>query len=126
MDNINLYSPLVLAYIGDCVYELYVRTRVIEEHQTMPANKLHLKTVKYVKAQAQSNSIHKMLELLTEEETAVFKRGRNAKSHTAAKNASITDYRYATGFEALIGYLYLGGKSERMNELMKIAYESAL
>lgn len=122
----NRYSPLVLAYIGDCVYELYVRTRVIEENPELPAHKLHLKTVQYVKAHAQSNSIHRMSELLTEEETAVFKRGRNAKSYTAAKNASVTDYRHATGFEALIGYLYLSGEEERMNKLMKIAYENAL
>ena len=67
-----------------------------------------------------------MLELLTEEELAVYKRGRNSKSHTSAKNASMTDYRHATGFEALIGYLYLSGETERVNELMKIAYENAL
>lgn len=121
----NQYSPLVLAYIGDCVYELYVRTRVIEENSDMPAQKLHKKTVGYVKAQAQSRSIHSMMELLSEEESAIFRRGRNAKSYTAAKNASITDYRHATGFEALIGYLYLCGCTERTNELMKIAYENA-
>lgn len=120
------YSPLVLAYIGDSVYELYVRTRVIEEHPQMPAHKLHLETVKYVKAQAQASSIHFMEQFLNHEEAAVFKRGRNAKSHTSAKNASITDYRYATGFESLIGYLYLSNMTERMYELMKIAYENAL
>ncbi len=120
------YSPLALAYIGDGVYELYVRTRVIEEHPTMPAHKLHLQTVKYVKAQAQAKSIHNMLELLSDEETAIFKRGRNAKSYTSAKNASITDYRHATGFEALIGYLYITKQTERLNELMKIAFECAL
>ncbi len=120
------YSPLALAYIGDGVYELYVRTRVIEEHPTMPAHKLHLQTVKYVKAQAQAKSIHNMLELLSDEETAIFKRGRNAKSYTSAKNASITDYRHATGFESLIGYLYITKQTERLNELMKIAFECAL
>ena len=124
--NAKQYSPLALAYIGDCVYELYVRTRVISEHPTMPAHKLHLQTVKYVKAQAQSNSIHAMLDSLTEDEQSVFRRGRNAKSYTSAKNASISDYRHATGFEALIGYLYLCGKHERMEELMKSAYENAL
>lgn len=120
------YSPLALAYIGDGVYELYVRTRVIEEHPTMPAHKLHLQTVKYVKAQAQAKSIHTMSGILSDEETAIFKRGRNAKSYTSAKNASITDYRHATGFEALIGYLYITKQTERMNELMKIAFECAL
>ena len=120
------YSPLALAYIGDGVYELYVRTRVIDEHPTMPLHKLHLQTVKYVKAQAQAKSIHTMLELLSDEEMAIFKRGRNAKSYTSAKNASITDYRHATGFEALIGYLYITKQTERLNELMKIAFECAL
>ena len=124
--NAKQYSPLALAYIGDCVYELYVRTRVISEHPTMPAHKLHLQTVKYVKAQAQSNSIHAMLDSLTEDEQSVFRRGRNAKSYTSAKNASISDYRHATGFEALIGYFYLCGKQVRMEELMKSAYENAL
>lgn len=121
----NQLSPLVLAYIGDSVYELYVRTRVIEEHPTMPAHKLHLQTVKYVKAHAQANSIHNMTDLLTDEEMAVFKRGRNAKSYTQAKNASTVDYRHATGFEALIGYLYISGMNERAEELMKTAYENA-
>lgn len=122
-ENINQYSPLVLAYIGDCVYELYVRTRIINEHKTMPVNKLHTHAVKFVKAQAQAKSIHEISEQLNEEEMTVFKRGRNAKSYTSAKNASISDYRHATGFEALIGYLYLSGKTERMNEIMRIAYE---
>ncbi|MCC8169039.1 MAG: Mini-ribonuclease 3 [Oscillospiraceae bacterium] len=123
--NINQYSPLALAYIGDGVYELYVRTRVIEEHPNLPAHKLHLKTVKYVKAHAQSNSIEAMLEMLTEEETSVYKRGRNAKSATVPKNANMTEYRRATGFEALIGYTYLSGNTERLNELMERAFLNA-
>lgn len=121
----NQYSPLALAYIGDGVYELYVRTRVIEERPNLPAHKLHLHTVKYVKARAQSQSIEAMLPMLTEEETAVYKRGRNAKSATMAKNATMTDYRRATGFEALIGYVYLTENTERLNELMDTAYENA-
>lgn len=119
------FSPLALAYIGDGVYELYVRTRVISENITLPAHKLHLKTVKYVKASAQSASIDAMSEYLTDEETAVFKRGRNAKSPTTPKNADILDYRRATGFEALIGYLYLKNDKARLDELMSIAYEHA-
>lgn len=122
----NQYSPLALAYIGDGVYELYVRTRVIEEHPNLPAHKLHLHTVKYVKAHAQSQSVEMLLPELSEEETAVYKRGRNAKSATMAKNATMVDYRRATGFEALIGYVYLTGDSERLNALMKKAYDSAL
>lgn len=120
------FSPLTLAYIGDGVYELYVRTRVIEEHEKMPANKLHKKTIQYVKAHAQSNSIEAMLEHMTEDEIAVYKRGRNAKSNTMPKNAVVSEYRKATGFEALIGFLYLSGENERLNQLMKIAYENAL
>lgn len=121
----SLYSPLVLAYIGDGVYELYVRSRTIEEHSSMPAHKLHLHTVKYVKAEAQSKSITAVSDMLTEEETAVFKRGRNAKSPTSAKNADIRDYRRATGFEALLGYLYLSGNTKRLNEIMAAAYDAA-
>lgn len=118
-------SPLSLAYIGDGVYELYVRTRMINEHTGMPAHKLHMHTVKYVKAASQSASINYMLEFLTEDEMAVFKRGRNAKSPTTPKNADILDYRRATGFEALIGYLYLSDNEARLNELMSMAYEHA-
>jgi ribonuclease-3 family protein len=121
----NQYAPLVLAYIGDGVYELYVRSRVIEEHPNLPAHKLHKKTVQYVKAHAQSNSIESMLEMLTEEETAIYKRGRNAKSATVPKNANMTVYRRATGFEALIGYVYLSGNTERLNQLMEKAYQNA-
>ena len=121
----NQYSPLVLAYIGDAVYEVYVRSRVIEENPDMPAHKLHMQTVKYVKAHAQSNSIHAMMSMLTAEEEAVFKRGRNAKSPTAAKNASLIDYRHATGFEALIGYTYISDDKQRLETLMRTAYENA-
>ena len=121
----NEYAPLVRAYIGDAVYEVYVRSRVIEENPDMPAHKLHMQTVKYVKAHAQANSIHCMADMLSEEETAVFKRGRNAKSPSAAKNASLIDYRYATGFEALIGYTYVSGDNERLETLMNAAYENA-
>lgn len=120
------FSPLALAYIGDGVYELFVRTKVIEEHENMPANKLHKKTVQYVKAHAQADSIDAMLPHLTEDETAVYKRGRNAKSNTTPKNADMADYRKATGFEALIGFLYLSGENERLHELMNIAYENTL
>ena len=120
------FSPLALAYIGDGVYELFVRTRIIEEHENLPANKLHKKTVQYVKAHAQSNSIDAMLEHMTDDETAVYKRGRNAKSNTVPKNANMTEYRRETGFEALIGFLYLSGETERLDTLMNIAYENAL
>lgn len=120
------FSPLSLAYIGDGVYELFVRTKVIEQHENLPASKLHKKTVQYVKAHSQANSIDAMLPYLTDDETAVYKRGRNSKSNTTPKNANMADYRKATGFEALIGFMYLSGENERLNELMNIAYENAL
>ena len=119
------YAPLSLAYIGDGVYELYVRSRIIKENPNLPAHKLHKEAIKYVKAEAQSRSIEAMLPYLTEAETAQFKRGRNAKSPTSAKNASIVDYRRATGFEALIGFLYINKSDERLNELMTIAFDNA-
>ena len=94
----SLYSPLVLAYIGDGVYELFVRNRVISENENLPANKLHKTVIKYVSASAQAKSITEISEFLTEDEMAVFKRGRNAKSYTSPKNAEIGDYRKATGY----------------------------
>lgn len=122
----SLYSPLVLAYIGDGVYELFVRSKVIEENENMPAHKLHKTVIKYVNASAQAKSITEISEYLTDDETAVYKRGRNAKSYTNPKNADIGDYRKATGFEALVGYLYLLGEKERVNEIMGMAYDRAL
>ena len=98
---------------------------IIKENPNLPAHKLHKEAIKYVKAEAQSRSIEAMLPYLTEAETAQFKRGRNAKSPTSAKNASIVDYRRATGFEALIGFLYINKSDERLNELMTIAFDNA-
>lgn len=112
------YSPLVLAYIGDGIYDLVIRTVVVNRGNTQ-ANKLHKKTSSLVKAAAQSAMIDGLLEFLTEEEMAVYKRGRNAKSVTMAKNATMKDYRKATGFEALMGYLYLDNQWERMVCLIK-------
>ena len=116
--DIRAYSPLTLAYIGDCVYDLVIRTVVVERGNE-PANKLHKKTVAYVKAQTQASMIEALLPYLTEEVEAGYKRGRNAKSYTSAKNASIGDYRKATGMEALVGYLYLTGQEARIMELIK-------
>ncbi len=111
--DVRAYSPLTLAYIGDGIYELVIRS-VVVERANRSANDLHKKTVKYVKAPAQSAMIQALEQELTEEEEAVYKRGRNAKSYTTAKNASMGDYRRATGFEALMGYLYLTGQTERL------------
>ena len=116
-------SPLVLAYIGDSIYGLVIKTWVIEQGN-MQVNKLNKKTSSIVKAESQSAMIGVIEPMFSEHEKAVYKRGRNAKSYTSAKNASIGDYRRATGFEALMGYLYLSGQYERMMELVKAGLES--
>lgn len=113
----NEYSPLVLAYIGDSVYDVYVRTMIIAKGNK-PVNKMHNEATHYVKASEQARIFHSIENLLTEEEMSVFKRGRNAKSATMPKHAEITDYRHATGFEALVGYLYLNGQVDRLMELL--------
>lgn len=114
-------SPLVLAYIGDSIYDLVIKTYLIDSKGNMPVNKLNRMSSGLVKAQTQSEMIGKIEHMLDDEEEGVYKRGRNAKSYTSAKNASITDYRRATGFEALMGYLYLSGRYSRMMELIKVA-----
>ena len=116
------YSPLTLAFIGDCIYDLVARTIVVERANTNP-NNLHKKKSEIVKAQTQAACAEALLPFLTEEELAVYKRGRNAHSHSAAKNASIGDYRKATGLEALYGYLYLTGRADRMLELIALSLE---
>ncbi len=118
--DIRTYSPLALAYIGDAIYGLVIKTIVVERGN-VPANKLHRKTVAYVNARAQARMIDALESELTEEEAAVYHRGRNTKSYTAAKNASVIEYRKATGLEALCGYLYLQGKLERMLYLIREA-----
>lgn len=120
--DLKTYSPLTLAYIGDAVYDLVIRTLVVEEGNCAPS-RLHKKTSSLVKAQAQAEMIDVLLETLSEEEQNVYRRGRNAKSYTMAKNATMKDYRKATGFEALMGYLYLCGRTERMVELIREGME---
>lgn len=114
-------SPLVLAYIGDCVYDLIIKTYILDTYGNMPVNKMNHISSRLVKAQTQSELVGYIEPCLSEAELSVYKRGRNAKSYTSAKNASVTDYRRATGFEALMGYLYLKGNYERMVELVKVA-----
>ncbi len=125
MKKPSAYSPLVLAYIGDAVYEKFTREKLLSLNPDMPAHKLHIENVKYVKAHSQSNSVSFIEPILTEEEMAVFKRGRNAKSPTTPKNANLIDYRRATGFEALIGYIHLKGDEKRLGEIMEIAFSNA-
>lgn len=116
--DINTYSPLTLAFIGDSIYDLVIRTFIVEKVNA-PVNKLHKEASSYVNAKSQAKILHGIENILTKEEQAVYRRGRNAKSYTSAKNASIIDYRIATGFEALIGYLYLIGDIERIMEITK-------
>ena len=123
--DIRSFSPLTLAYIGDAVYEIVIRTIIVEKGNA-PVNKLHHKASSLVKAVAQKEALEAILPMLTEEEEAVYKRGRNAKSYTSAKNASVIDYRIATGFEALMGFLYLMGKNERMLELVRAGIKCKL
>lgn len=123
--NADSYSPLTLAYIGDCVYEMTIRTLLVSRGNA-PVNTLNRKASNLAKASSQSRMISALIEAeaLTEEEIAVYKRGRNAKSFSTAKNATVNDYRRATGYEALIGWLYLSGRSRRALEIIKLGFEA--
>lgn len=118
--DIRTYSPLALAYIGDAVYELVIRSLVVERG-SRPVNDLHHVTCGYVNAGAQADMLRKLkeMDILTDEEADIVRRGRNAKPYTTAKNATRADYHKATGFEALMGYLYLTGQQQRMLELIR-------
>ncbi len=118
--DLKTYSPLTLAFIGDGIYDLVIRTIVVGKGNARPT-RLHHETASIVKASAQAKAMDRIESMLSEEETDVFRRGRNANSPTTAKNASKADYRRATGFEALIGYLYLSDRTDRMLELIKKA-----
>lgn len=116
--DLRSYSPLTLAFLGDAVYELAIRTMVVTRANTSP-NELNRQSSALVKAASQAEMMHTIAGLLSEEEQAVYKRGRNAHSATKAKNATVSDYRTATGFEALVGYLYLKGELRRVIELVR-------
>lgn len=117
----NDMNALTLAYMGDAVYELYIRNYVISTGGR--PNVLHHKTISYVSAKAQSRIIHYILPVLTEYEREIVKRGRNAKSYTIPKNTDVIQYRYSTAFEALIGYLYLKKESERLGQIIDMAIQ---
>lgn len=121
--DIKEYSPLTLAYIGDSIYDLIIKTMVVNQGNRQ-VQKLHKEVSSLVQASAQSAMMRAVQEYLTEEERAVYKRGRNAKSVSPAKNQSLTDYRRATGFEAVMGFLYLKKEWQRMLELIKIGLDS--
>lgn len=121
MDNIgkvNTMSPLTWAYIGDAVYELYIRNHFIETTNLKP-NKLHREAIKYVKASAQAKILELIQDMLTDKEKEIVRRGRNTENHHLPKNANPADYMHATAFEALIGYLYLTKQENRLNEILQ-------
>ena len=122
-EEVRQLNPLVLAFIGDGVYEVFIRSYIIDRNRNMHVHKLHIKTISYVRAHEQSNFMNQLIELLNEEELSIYKRGRNAKSGTIPKNADVREYRNATGFEALIGYLYLIDDKERLEELLNRCVE---
>ena len=121
--DVDSYSPLVLAYMGDCVYDLIIKSMVVSRGNKQ-VHRMHEETSSYVQASAQSRMMRAMQPHLTEEEHAIYRRGRNTRSVSAAKNQTITDYRRATGFEALAGYLFLKKRYARLMELVKIGLDS--
>lgn len=116
-EEVNLMSPLTWAYVGDCVYELFIRTHLVETTNLKP-HKLHIEAVKQVKAKAQADKLEELKDFLTDEEKEIVRRARNTQNHHLPKNANPTDYMYATAFEGLIGYLYLSGQKERLEEIL--------
>ncbi len=121
-EEVNMLSPLTWAYVGDCIYELYIRTDLVNKTKLKP-HKLHIETIKYVKAKAQADILKRIEENLTEKEIEIVRRGRNAENHHLPKNADPADYMYSTAFEGLIGYLYLTKQDERLKEIFKMCKE---
>jgi len=122
LEEINMLSPLTWAYVGDCIYELYIRTDLVNKTKLKP-HKLHIETIKYVKAKAQADILKRIEKNLTEKELEIVRRGRNAENHHLPKNADPADYMYSTAFEGLIGYLYLTKQDERLKEIFKMCKE---
>ena len=120
--EVNTLSPLTWAYVGDSVFELFVRTHLTNTTKLKP-HMLHIEAIKYVKAGAQSEILKRIYDDLTEEEKDVVRRGRNAENHHLPKNANVQEYMYATAYEALLGYLYLTEQSDRLQEILKISVD---
>ena len=118
-EEVNLLSPLTWAYVGDSVFELYIRTHLVNKTNLKP-HKLHIEAINYVKAKAQAEFLKKIEEILTDEEKEIVRRGRNAQNHHLPKNSNVQEYMHATAFEALIGFLYLTKKYERLEEILKL------
>ena len=117
--DVNMLSPLTWAYVGDGVYELYIRTNLVNNTKLKP-HKLHIESIKYVKAKAQAEILKRIESDLTDEERDIVRRARNAENHHLPKNADPADYMYSTAFEGLIGFLYLTKKDERLKEILKM------
>ena len=117
IQEVKLLPPLTWAYVGDCVYELYIRTKLVNETHMKP-HALHIESIKYVKAGAQSEILKRIYDNLSDEEKDVVRRGRNAENHHLPKNANVQEYMYSTAFEALIGYLYLTKQNVRLKEIL--------
>lgn len=120
--EVKMLSPLTWAYIGDSVFELYVRAELINKTNLKP-HKLHIEAIKYVKASAQAKILEKIKDKLTEEEMEIVRRGRNTQNHHLAKNATVQEYMYSTAFEGLIGYLYLTKQDERLKEILDMSMD---
>ena len=116
--EVNMMSPLTWAYVGDAVYELYIRTHLVNKTNLKP-HKLHVEAIKYVKAQSQAQALKKIEVNLTEKEKEIVRRGRNTENHHVAKNSNVADYAQSTAFEALIGYLYLTKQTDRLKEILQ-------
>ena len=117
--DINLLSPLTWAYVGDSVYELLIRTHLVNKTKLKP-HRLHIEAIKFVKAKSQADILKRLEEHLTDKEKDIVRRGRNAENHHLPKNANVEEYMYSTAFEALIGYLYLSKKDERLKEIFDL------
>ncbi len=117
--DVNMLSPLTWAYVGDAVYELYIRTNLVNNTKLKP-HKLHIESIKYVKAKAQADLLKKIENILSDSEKDIVRRARNAENHHLPKNAEPADYMYSTAFEGLIGYLYLTKQDERLQEILKM------
>lgn len=124
--EVNLMPPLTWAYVGDCIFEIYIRTKLVEETK-LKAHALHVEAIKHVNAKAQANILNDIYERLTDDEKDIVRRGRNAENHHIPKNANVQDYMHATAFEALIGYLFLSKQNKRLKEIFgKIDIKKAM
>ena len=122
IEEVNMLSPLVWAYVGDSVYELFIRTNLVNNSNAKP-HKLHIESIKYVKAKAQAETLDKIFDRLTSKEREIARRGRNTENHHVAKNANVADYSHSTAFEAVIGYLYLTYQDKRLEEILNMCLE---